>query len=455
MPKNPKPAPRATPILQVAPDQWAALNVERWPIANLKPHPKNVRVHPAAQLDELRESFAEHGVVKPFVIDEGGTILSGHGSTEALRAFAGQGVTELPVVVVRGWSEDQKLKFMLRDNKLGERSSWDKAALGLQLADLSKLPGADLTRLGFKPAELNRLLPREFSVGAGDPDAAPPVAPPVSRTGDIWLMGDHRLICGDATNAEHVAALFAGVTPNLMVTDPPYGVDYDPGARDDALADGARSAVGKVSNDGNADWRLAWALFPGDVAYVWHADRFAGAVEASLVGVGFEIVCQVIWAKDGHVLSRGDYHFQHEPCWYVVRKGAKHNWTGDRSQSTLWSVARNKANETGHGTQKPIECMRRPMVNNSRAGDAVYDPFVGSGTTIIAAETCGRKALAIEIDPAYVDVAVRRWEGFAGKNAILAAGEKRFADVAAERGAAVPAAKPSLVKRAAALVGVG
>jgi DNA modification methylase len=170
-----------------------------------------------------------------------------------------------------------------------------------------------------------------------------------------------------------------------------------------------------VLNDDRADWRDAWALFPGDVAYVWHADLRAREVVESLEACEFQMRAQIVWAKDQLAMSRGHYHFQHEPCWYAVRKGATGHWSGDRKQSTLWEIPKPRKSETGHSTQKPVECMKRPIENNSKPGDYVYEPFSGSGTTIIAAEMAGRKCLAIELNPAYVDVAVMRWQTFTGK----------------------------------------
>ena len=196
---------------------------------------------------------------------------------------------------------------------------------------------------------------------------------PVSRLGDIWLLGRHRLICGDCTDAELVGRLLDGAKPNLMVTDPPYGVKYDPTWRHRSGINKS-SRTGKVRNDQQADWRAAWALFSGRIAYVWHGALHATSVAESLSACGFDIRSQIIWAKERLVIGRGDYHWQHEPCWYAVRD--KGNWIGDRKQTTLWSIAnRNQDAETVHGTQKPVECMRRPILNNSESGDAVYDPF--------------------------------------------------------------------------------
>jgi site-specific DNA-methyltransferase (adenine-specific) len=229
-----------------------------------------------------------------------------------------------------------------------------------------------------------------------------------------------------------------------MVTDPPYGVEYEPAWRDEKLFDGAGiGALGKVKNDDRADWREVWRLFPGHVAYVWHAGLQAGIVSESLLAAGFKIRAQIVWVKQRPIISQGAYHWQHEPCFYavrpdelgqfrdgwrfleeqsvasyVVRDGAKAQWNGDRKQSSVWTIPAVK-NTTGHGTQKPVECMRRPILNNSAPGQIVFDPFAGSGTTIIAAEQADRRCFGLEISPVYCDVAVKRWEEFTGSQARL------------------------------------
>ena len=221
--------------------------------------------------------------------------------------------------------------------------------------------------------------------------------------------------------------------PGLIVTDPPYGVSYDSVWRNDVGASQTRR-TGTVMNDDRADWREAWALFKGDVAYVWHGGLHAGTVADSLVAAGFEIRSQIVWTKERLVLSRGHYHWQHEPCWYAVRSGSSASWAGDRKQTTVWPIAsRDQDAQTVHGTQKPVECMRRPMLNNSNVGQMVYEPFMGSGTTLIAAETCGRICSGVEVDPAYVDVAVLRWQRLTGETAVLEGEGASFADVAAAR----------------------
>lgn len=252
----------------------------------------------------------------------------------------------------------------------------------------------------------------------------------MSRLGDIWHLGPHRLRCGDSTEPEAVVRVLDGNRPRLKVTDPPYAVSYDPDWRHEAGVSSS-GRIGRVQNDDRADWREAWALFPGSIAYIWHGALHAAEVAVSLDATGFSIRSQIIWAKERLVIGRGDYHWQHEPCWYAVRE--KGNWTGDRKQTTLWTISSRDQNaETVHSTQKPVECMRRPIVNNTSPGEPVYDPFLGSGTTLIAAETTSRTCLGVELDPAYVDVAIRRWQDFTGRKATLDAGDT-FDVVAAHR----------------------
>jgi DNA modification methylase len=302
--------------------------------------------------------------------------------------------------------------------------------------------------LGFDDKQLQGLL--AGGGGLTDPDQTPePPADPVSVPGDVWVLGKHRIVCGDSTDADTVAKAINGATPHLMVTDPPYGVEYDPAWRNEAgraldgttqrLASGKATrplgarAVGKVLNDDKADWTEAWALFPGEVAYVWHADKFSPVVGASLEATGFALRNLIVWGKNNLVIGRGDYHSKHEPCWYAVRKSGTGHWNGDRKQTTLWEIDKPQKSETGHGTQKPVECMKRPIENNSKPGDAVYEPFSGSGTTIIAGEMTGRAVHAIELNPAYVDVAVTRWQEFTGQPAKLEETGETFAELLARR----------------------
>ena len=339
------------------------------------------------------------------------------------------------MIVLDHLTEEQRKAYRLADNKLTELGAWDEALLAGELQELLA-EDFDLSVVGFSDAELDELLAGDVAEdGARDGEDEVPDTPadPVSRPGDLWLLGPHRLLCGDATVATDVERVLGGVTPLLMVSDPPYGVEYDPCWRNKAGAAATRR-TGKVLNDDRADWREAWALFPGDVAYVWHGALHAATVAESLEAAGFAIRSQIIWAKERLVLSRGDYHWQHEPCWYAVKKAGKGHWAGDRKQTTLWQISsRDQDAETVHGTQKPVECMRRPILNNSSPGQAVYEPFMGSGTTLIAAETTGRVCLGIELNPAYVDVAVERWQRFTGKAAVLDGADQKFEELKAKR----------------------
>jgi len=401
---------------------WPAQSSELWPIEKITPYARNSRTHSDEQVAQIAASIREWGWTNPVLVDEDGGLIAGHGRLLAARKL---GLTQIPTMVAKGWSKAQKKAYVIADNKLALNAGWDLELLAVELGDLQGFD-FDLILTGFSHDELAKLL-AEKTEGNTDPDEIPE-APidPVAKPGDVWLLGKHRLVCGDSTDADTVAKALNGVSPHLMVTDPPYGVEYDPAWREKAGVAASGTAKGKVLNDDKADWREAWALFPGDVAYVWHAGLFAGVVGDSLVASGFQLRSQIIWDKGQLVLSRGDYHWEHEPCWYAVRKGANGHWAGDRKQTTVWHIAKPKKNETGHGTQKPVECMKRPIENNSSPGQAVYEPFSGSGTTIMAGEMTGRSVHAIELNPAYVDVAIKRWQDFTGLDAVLEENGRAF-----------------------------
>jgi DNA modification methylase len=411
------------------------LAIDYRPIGDLIPYARNARTHSEAQVALIAGSIREYGFTNPVLVDGENGIIAGHGRVMAARKL---GLARVPVIELAHLTEAQKRAYILADNKLAEQAGWDRELLALELGDLQDM-AVDVASLGFDAGELDALL-RSGEADPREEDIPEAPAVPVSRPGDLWLLGNHWLICGDATDAGTVAKVLNGVQPHLMVTDPPYGVAYDPAWRNEVGA--ARTKrTGKVLNDHRADWREAWALFPGDVAYVWHGALQATTVAESLLACGFAIRSQIIWAKERLVLSRGDYHWQHEPAWYAVREKATGHWSGDRKQTTLWQIpSRDQDAATVHGTQKPVECMRRPMLNNSSPGQAVYEPFSGSGTSIIAAETCGRHCLAVELDPAYVDVAVLRWQAFTGKKAVLEETGSTFAEMQSERGASEVAA---------------
>jgi DNA modification methylase len=392
-------------------DDEARLQVEYWPLDRLIPYARNARTHSAAQIAEIAGSIRAFGFSSPILVGEGGDIIAGHGRLAAARKL---GLIEVPVVALRGLTEFQRRQLVLADNRIALNAGWDAEMLSLELADLSEM-GADLSTLGFTNKELSAALSRVDS-GLTNEDEVPEVAEiAVSRSGDVWQLGSHRIACGDSRDAALVQSLLAGTAPQLMVTDPPYGVEYDPEWRHRrGVNKSARK--GKIRNDEIADWSPTWNLFPGEIAYVWHGALRSTIVADSLTNSGFTVRAQIIWAKERLVMSQGDYHWQHEPCWYAVRK--KGNWTGDRKQTTLWTISSSGQDaETKHATQKPVECMRRPMLNNSSPGQAIYEPFLGSGTTLIAAQSCGRVCFGIEIDPLFVDLVIRRWQAFTGEQA--------------------------------------
>jgi DNA modification methylase len=400
------------------------LQIEYWPIDKLIPYARNARTHSDAQVAEIAGSIRSFGFSNPIQVNSAGDIVAGHGRLAAARKL---GLTEVPVVVLP-LSELNRRQLVLADNKIALNAGWDNQVLSLELADLSAM-GADLSSLGFTAKELAQAL---SSAGGGltDEDQIPGVAEvAISRAGDIWQLGPHRIACGDSRDESLVKALLAGAVPQLMVTDPPYGVEYDPEWRHRR---GVNNSVrkNKIKNDEIADWTPAWNLFRGEIAYVWHGALRSTIVAESLVNSGFAIRAQIIWAKERLVMSQGDYHWQHEPCWYAVRK--RGNWTGDRKQTTLWKIASGGQDaETRHATQKPVECMRRPMLNNSSPGQAIYEPFLGSGTTLIAAQSCGRVCLGVEIDPLFVDLVIRRWQAFTGEQTVRASDSVSF-DVLAQ-----------------------
>jgi DNA modification methylase len=409
-------------------ESCARLRLEFRPVETLVPSARNARTHSDAQVAEIAGSIRAFGFANPILVGEDGDVIAGHGRLAAARLL---GLAEVPVIELHGLSEVQRRQLMLADNRIAMNAGWDLEMLRLELKDLADI-GADLSVLGFSKDELADALAPGVSEGLTDENDVPEVGEAaVTVAGDIWCLGPHRLACGDSTDADVVKALLASAAPQLMVTDPPYGVEYDPEWRNQrGLSRSTRT--GKVHNDERADWAEAWALFPGGIAYVWHGALRSIPVAESLVKEGFAIRAQIIWAKERLVIGRGDYHWQHEPCWYAVRQ--KGHWTGDRKQTTLWTIPNGgQDTETQHSTQKPVECMRRPMLNHTRPGEAVYEPFLGSGTTLIAAETTGRVCLAIELDLRYVDVAVRRWQAFTGKPATLLADGRSFDDIATQR----------------------
>lgn len=381
-------------------------------VADLIPAEYNPRTIGETAMKGLAASIERFGLVQPVIWNKRTErVVGGH---QRLKVLVEQGVEKTSVIVVDlPKSEEKALNVALNSPAISGEFTDDLDALLVEIKDLEPELYGDLL--------LDQLLAdAAFPEGEGqtDPDAVPDLPEdPVSERGKVYILGDHRLMCGDATDQADVAALLAGDAPFLMVTDPPYGVAYDPAWRKRAGVNKNEGRMGQVQNDDRVDWSEAWALFPGDVAYVWHAGKYAGDVATQLASCGFQVRTQLIWNKSRFALSRGHYHWQHEPMWYAVKKGKTSRWCGDRSQSTVWDIPLagdlgDDKKGLGHGTQKPCECMARPIRHHGEQGDAVYEPFLGSGTTIIAAEKLDRRCYAMEIDPIYVDVARRRWAEF-------------------------------------------
>lgn len=392
--------------------------------------PRNVNRGTDRGRSALERSLREYGFGRAVLIDRHGQIISGNKTVEQAKRL------KLPLRVIQTdgnyviavQREDLDLAIdpraqalAIADNRVGELNlEWD-----LEMLKQLHAEGLDLSAF-WTDAEFDELF-RDPTAGLTDENAVVEPGPTDIVQGELVVLGRHRLLCGDATSASDVTRLLDGAEPMLMTTDPPYGVSYDPMWRH-RVNPNQRTAVGRVKNDDCAEWTAAWRLFPGAIAYVWHAGLKASTVATDLEAAGFTIRSQIIWVKQHFALSRGDYHWAHEPAWYAVR--GKGHWRGDRSQTTTWEVPNlnpmggTRADEnavTGHGTQKPVRLFEIPILNHTVARDLIYDPFCGSGTAIIAAEKLGRVCYAMEIDPQYVQVAVTRWETFTGMKAVLQA----------------------------------
>ena len=382
------------------------MNIEIRKVADLKPYENNPRDNDAA-VEAVAHSIREFGFRQPIVVDADCVIICGHTRYKAALKL---GLAEVPVHVARDLTPAKVRAYRLADNSTRDLSGWIDEALAAEVRDLGEI---DLSQFGL---DVEKILKTE----AGTADAEPQVdrAEELNKkwqvkTGDLWQIGEHRLLCGDSTKAEDVGRLMGMDVPFLMVTDPPYGVEYDPSWRNEEAAKGnlayAARRIGKVQNDNRADWSDAWRLFTGDVIYSWHPPGATSLIHATaLQSAGFVIRMQIIWAKSNFPIGRGDYHVRHEPCWYAVRKGKPSRRTDDRTQTTLWQINLDRNVEGGHSTQKPLECMARPIRNHGAPGDVVCDFFLGSGTTMVACQNLGRKCRGIEISPAYCAVILER-----------------------------------------------
>jgi DNA modification methylase len=396
-------------------------------LASLQLDPRNANRGTERGRTALATSLQAYGAGRAVLIDRHGRVIAGNKTVAEARRLG------LPLRVVKTdgrhlvavqredldlFADARARALAVADNRVGELDlEWD-----IEMLKQLRTEGLDLS--AFWTDEEFHALFAEPKAGLTDENATVEPGPTDVCAGDLFVMGRHRLLCGDATSAQDVTRVLDGATPVLMATDPPYGVAYDPAWRH-RVNPSQRTSVGRVANDDRASWRAAWDLFPGAIAYVWHAALKSATVAADLEASGFTLRSQIIWVKQHFALSRGDYHWGHEPAWYGVR--GKGQWRGDRRQTTVWEVPnlnpmgghRSDENSvTGHGTQKPVRLFEMPMLNHTRSSDLVFDPFCGSGTTLIAAEKLGRACHALEIDPRYVGAAVRRWEAFTGQQAM-------------------------------------
>jgi DNA modification methylase len=382
------------------------LRLEWRKASELQDNPHNWRKHPASQTRGLKAVLDKVGWAGAVLYNETtGHLIDGH-----LRK-AVSGDQEVPVLVGK-WSEEQEKVILATLDPIAAMAEADKGILKAIL-DATGPQGDEIDHLLASVAKDNRIV-----LDGDTRDAEPQIDQAEElnkkwqvKTGDLWQIGEHRLLCGDATKGDDVAEVLAEESELLCVTDPPYGVKYNPRWRSDAAAKGhlayAARRIGAVTNDDRSDWREAWLLFPGDVIYSWHPAVATSLVHAAaLEASGFDIRIQIIWAKSNFPIGRGDYHVRHEPCWYAVRSGKLSHRTNDRTQTTLWEIPLDRNCDGGHSTQKPLECMARPIRNHEF--ELVYDPFLGSGTTMVACENLGRKCRAIEISPAYCAVALER-----------------------------------------------
>ena len=404
---------------------WLADKIEPWPTAKLLPYARNARTHSDDQVAQIAASIAEFGFTNPILAGSDGIIVAGHGRLAAAQKL---GLEIVPVVVLDHLSPTQRRALVIADNRIAESAGWDDAMLRIELEAL-QLEGFDLDITGFDADALAELIAGDepHNEGQTDEDAVPEVGEiSISRPGDVWIMGQHRLLCGDSTVAESYDRLMQGDVADMVFTDPPYNVNYANSAKD-KMRGKDRAILNDNLGDGFYDFLLA-ALKPtvancrGGI-YVAMSSSELDVLQAAFRAAGGKWSTFIIWAKNTFTLGRADYQRQYEPILYGWPEGAQRHWCGDRDQGDVWAIKKPQKNDL-HPTMKPVELVERAIRNSSRPGNVVLDPFGGSGTTLIAAEKSGRVARLIELDPKYVDVIVRRWEDFTGQTAIREAAEQ-------------------------------
>jgi DNA modification methylase len=411
---------------------WLADKIEQWPTAKLLPYARNARTHSEEQVAQIAASIAEFGFTNPILAGADGVIVAGHGRLAAAHKL---GLALVPVVVLEHLSPTQRRALVIADNRIAENAGWDEAMLRIELVTLQD-DDFDVSLTGFDADALADLLADEDGNGDGetDDDAVPEITEtPISRPGDVWLLDGHRLLCGDSTKAECFEQLLQGEQVDMVFTDPPYNVNYANTAKD-KMRGTNRAILNDNLGDGFYDFLLA-ALTPtiancrGGI-YVAMSSSELDVLQSAFREAGGKWSTFVIWAKNTFTLGRSDYQRQYEPILYGWPEGATRHWCGDRDQSDVWQIKKPHKNDL-HPTMKPVELVERAIRNSSRPGNVVLDPFGGSGTTLIAAEKSGRLARLIELDPKYVDVIVRRWQDWTGKQATRESDGLTFDDQAA------------------------
>jgi DNA modification methylase len=402
------------------PSQIVNWTLQEIPLKDLKNHPKNPRQIGKEQFQRLGNLINKFGLIDKPIVNHDYTIIGGH---QRVKYFKSQKAKKVECWVADRQLSDEEIDELCIGLNL-HQGTWDYDIMANQWdpIDLLKYGLTEKQLLGDS-TEAENIAEQLASDDPEEEIELKEEKDAITKLGDLYVLGNHRLICGDSCDPATVERVLGGQEPIIMVTDPPYGVNYDPKWRSERLKDGGKRAKGKVDNDNTADWRITYSLFQGSISYIWCASLHSYDVAKDLIDNDFELKSQIIWNKHHFALSRGDYHWKHEPCWYAVRKGHNHNWKGDRKQHTVWEISnlncfgKNKEEDerTDHSTQKPLECMARPIQNHTVKGDWVYDPFLGSGTTLIAAERLDRKCIGIELSPAYCDMIVKRYINFMNK----------------------------------------
>jgi DNA modification methylase len=411
-----------------------AQRIELWPIDRLIPFARNPRTHSEAQVAQIAASIAEFGFNNPILVDTKAGIIAGHGRLLAARKLQ---LPEVPVIILDHLSDAQKRAYIIADNQLALNAGWDEELLRVELAALQE-EEFNLGLIGFEDEELARLLAaQDAAEGLTDEDAVPDLPEtPISVLGDLWILGDHKLLVGDATDGAVVARLMGSESADLVFTDPPYNVDYEGYTEERLKIKGDRMSDVDFKQFLERTFRSYRSLVkPGASVYVCHSSSWQREFQNALESAGFEVRCQIIWAKNTFAWGFGRYKFQHEPMFYCHVAGEKDAWYGDKTQSTLWQEKKPAANRI-HPTAKPVELVERALLNSSKSGDIVADLFGGSGSTLIGCERRGRKARLMELDPKYADCIVRRYQEYTGKQAVLDGDRRTFDEIALERAGA-------------------